>query len=208
MRGAVMKSKLYLMISILVLVLINLTGCMSYTTLQSPKTLDGGEVLFGAGVSSPDVRVPLIEVNTRVGIIRNFDIGAKFDMGSLIFLDGKYQILRDPINISADLGWSYFSHTGNFGESKGKTTCWYPMIIAGQDHWYVGVKRVHWSTEGEFEIIGDWKYSGSGWFSTNVVAGGIVGEKVRFMPEVNFIFPDSGERTLIVPAIGIQFILQ
>ncbi len=193
-----------------IITIVAFAGCMSYTTLQSPKTLDGGEVLMGGGVSSPDIRAPLIEVNTRIGIIRNFDVGAKFDFGSLVFLDGKFQIIQEPIYLSADLGWSYFSHTGDFGGSnvsKGKTTCWYPMIIAGQDNWYIGVKRVYMSTDGEFEIIGDWKYGGSGWFSTHVVAGGIIGERVRFMPEVNFIIPDNGHRTLIVPAIGIQFIL-
>jgi hypothetical protein len=180
---------------------------MSYTTLQSPKTLEPAEILIGAGVSSPEARGAWIEVNTRVGILQNFDAGVKFDAGSLIFLDGKYQIIRDPIYISADLGWSYFSHSGDIGRNTGKTTCWYPMIIAGQENWYVGVKRVHMSTEGEFELFTSWSYSGSGWISTNIVAGGILGEKIRFIPEVNLIIPDHGNKSIIVPAIGLQFIL-
>jgi hypothetical protein len=203
-----MKSQFFIITIILLLVLSSLAGCMSYTTLQSPKTLEPAEVLIGTGAAVPVEKGSgfMYELNSRVGIVRNFDIGAKLVVGSLIFLDGKYQILRDPINISADLGWSYFSYSGVVGNSKGKTTCWYPMIIAGQDHLYVAVKKVYMSTEGEFELFTTWKYSGSGWISTNIVAGAILGEKIRLIPEVNLIIPDNGKKSIVIPAIGLQFI--
>jgi hypothetical protein len=80
------------------------------------------------------------------------------------------------------------------------------MIIAGQDHLYVAVKKVYMSTEGEFELFTTWKYSGSGWISTNIVAGAILGEKIRLIPEVNLIIPDNGKKSIVIPAIGLQFI--
>jgi hypothetical protein len=180
---------------------------MSYTTLQSPKTLEPGEVLAGAGISSPNASSLGLEVNTRVGIVKNFDVGAKFNIGSLIFLDGKFEIIQNPIYLSADIGWSYFSYSGDYGHDKGKTTCWYPTIIAGQDHWYVAVKRVYMLTESEFDFIGIWKYSGSGWISTNFTAGAILGDKIRFIPEINMIMLDKTDQTIFVPAIGLQFII-
>jgi hypothetical protein len=204
-----MKTYYFAFKIILVLSMSSFTGCMSYTTLQSPKTLEPAQLIVGAGLSKPleeGSKGFMYEFNSRVGILNRFDIGAKFVAGSLYFLDGKYQILKEPISLSADLGWSYFSYFGSIGNSTGKTTCWYPMIIAGQDHWYVAVKKVHMSTEGEFELFTTWKISGSGWISTNIVAGVILGETIRFIPEVNFIIPDNGNKSLIVPAIGLQFV--
>jgi hypothetical protein len=203
-----MKASSYVYAIVLLLVMLNLTGCMSYTTLQSPKTLEPGEVLIGAGAAIPtEASRPIFEVNSRVGIIRNFDVGAKLAAGNVIFLDGKYQILQDPIYISADLGWSYFSISDDIaGNFHGKSTCWYPMIIAGQDYWYVAVKKVYMSTDGEVELIGSWNFSGSGWLSTNIVAGVILGDKIRLIPEVNLIIPDHGNKSIFIPAVGLQFV--
>jgi hypothetical protein len=183
-------------------------GCISYSTLQSAKTLEPGNVIVGGGVAFPisgdEVGVAL-EFNGRVGVVRKFDLGAKYIQPALFFLDAKYQILDEPITLSADLGWSYFSYSGSSGESEGTSTAWYPMLIAGQDHWYVALKEVYFMTEGEFELFGSHTYNGSGWLSTNIVVGGIIGTDFRVLPELNVIIPGSGE-TLIVPAIGLQFV--
>jgi hypothetical protein len=184
-------------------------GCVSYTTLQSAKTLDPGEVLIGGGsaipVSGNEITL-LPELNARIGIVNKFDVGIKYSVPSLYFFDGKIQIIDAPVTLSADVGWSYFSYTGSSGKSRGKTTCWYPMLIAGQEKWYVGIKEVYFHTRGEFEFFGLNKFEGSGWITTNIVAGGIIGDKVRLLPEMNFIIPKSG-KLLFVPALGLQLIL-
>ena len=189
--------------------LFNCSGCVSYSTLQSAKTLEPGDVILGGGVAIPVTNegaslVP--EIDARVGIINMFDVGARYIYPSLYFFDGKVQIIDGSIALSADLGWSWFSYSGSSGGSRGTTTCWYPMLIAGQEHWYVGIKEVYFSTEGEFEFFGLNKFEGSGWITTNIVAGGIIGDKVRLLPEVNIIIPQTGE-ILFVPAIGLQVVL-
>ncbi len=80
------------------------------------------------------------------------------------------------------------------------------MLIAGQDHWYVAVKEVYFSTKGEVDFFGLNKIQGSGWITTNIAVGGIVGTKTRLLPEVNFIIPRNG-KLLLVPAVGLQFVL-
>ena len=185
------------------------TGCISYSTLQSAKTLDPGKVLIGGGSSFPIVDNKVTsspEFNARVGIVQKFDVGAKCALPALYFLDGKYQIIDEPIALSADLGWSYFSYSGIVGNSKGTSTGWYPMLIAGQDHWYVAVKEIYFMTKGEFEFFGLNKVEGSGWLSTNFVVGGVIGTNVRLLPELNLLVPRKG-KSLLVPAIGLQFVL-
>jgi hypothetical protein len=184
-------------------------GCVSYTTLQNAETLEPGKVLLGGGSAFPhaeDGTAFTPEVNARVGIVKQFDVGAKFATPSLYFLDAKLQILNGPIALSVDLGWSYFSYSETPGKSKGTSTGWYPMLIAGQDHWYVAVKEVYFSTEGEFEFFGLNKFEGSGWITTNLVVGGVIGTNIRLLPELNLIVPRTG-KSLLVPAVGLQFVL-
>lgn len=185
------------------------SSCMSYSTLQSAKTIKPGEVLIGAGSAFPvtgNTTGIMPEVSSRIGIVNNFDIGAKYSLPSLFFLDGKIQLINEQVTLSADLGWSYFNYSSNNGKSKGKSTGWYPMLILGQEHWYVGIKEVYFSTKGEFEFFGINKFEGSGWITTNIFAGGVIGKQFRLLPEVNFIIPRDG-KTLIVPALGLQFVL-
>jgi len=193
---------------VIITVFVSFTGCVSYSTLQSAKTLDPGSVLIGGGSAFPmDANSIGIfpEVNARVGIVPDFDFGLKYSLPSLYFLDGKLQLIDGPITLSADVGWSYFSYSGGNGTSKGKSTGWYPMLIAGQDHWYAAVKGVYFQTKGEFEFFGLQTFDGSGWISTNVVFGGVIGSDVRLLPEINVIIPKKG-KTLFVPSVGLQFV--
>ncbi len=185
-----------------------LPGCISYTTLQTAETLEPGKVLIGGGsafiFSGNEVGIQP-EVNARIGIINNFDIGAKYVNPSLFFADGKVRLVSDPVTLSFDLGWSTFSYNGTSGNSKGVSTGWYPMLLIGKEHWYAGVRPVYFITEGEVEFFGLQKFNGSGWLYTNVVVGGMFGSKVRLLPEVNVMIPKSGEINFI-PALGLQFV--
>jgi hypothetical protein len=200
--------KLALVLSVIVVLGFCFSGCMSYSTLQSAKTLDPGTLQLGAGGAFPATENGMgviLEGSARVGVAKNFDIGAKYSLPLLWFFDAKLQLVKEPVAISADLGWSYFHYDGDFSRSsKGTTTCWYPTILAGQDHWYCGAKRVYASLDAQFEFYGLYTYQASGWIYTHLFVGGIIGDKVRLLPEVNFIVPDGG-KTLIVPAIGLQF---
>jgi len=102
--------------------------------------------------------------------------------------DGRISLIRGPL-----------------GNSSGISTGWYPMLIAGQDHWYIAVKEVYFSTKGEFEFFGLNRFEGSGWITTNVAVGGVIGTNIRLLPELNFIIPKEGS-VLFVPAVGLQFI--
>lgn len=200
-----MKYQYHLLILLTFILLFS--GCMVYSTLQSAKTIKPGEVLAGAGFAFPmtENRTHFMpEVNARVGVVNNFDVCAKYSWPSLFFLDGKIQLIDEQVTLSADLGWSFFNYSGDIGKSKGKSTGWYPMLILGQEHWYVGIKEVYFSTEGEFEFFGINKFQGSGWITTNIIAGGVIGKNIRLLPEVNFIIPRNG-KTLIAPALGVQF---
>jgi hypothetical protein len=203
--------KNYIIYSILLFcILIYCNGCVSYSTLQSTKTLSPGKVIIGGGSSFPVADEGVVfepELNARIGIIKDFDVGAKFSIPSLFFLDGKFQILDRPFAVSADLGWSYFSYSDDIDNSWGKSTGWYPMLIAGEDHWYIAFKEVYFITKGEFHYYGlNNKLEGAGWISTNITAGAIIGNNVRLIPELNLIVPRKG-KSLFVPAIGLQFVL-
>lgn len=201
-----MKQYLYFVILMITMLLLILNGCMVYSTLQSAKALDPGEVILGGAAAFPidNQKVGFFpEIAGRVGIVKKFDAGIKYSAPQLIFVDGKYQILDGSVYLSADLGWSYFSYTGDIAKDKGTTTAWYPMLIVGQDHWYAAVKEVYFMTEGEFEFFGSQSFKGAGWLTTNITLGGILGTKFRVIPEVNLIIPRNGS-TLVVPALGLQ----
>lgn len=185
-----------------------LPGCFSYTTLQTAETLEPGTVIIGGGAAfllSEDQIGIQPEVNARIGIINNFDIGAKYVNPSLFFADGKVRLISDPVSLSFDLGWSTFSYDGPSGNSKGVSTGWYPMLLLGKERWYLGVRPVYFITQGEVEFFGLQKFEGKGWLYTNVVVGGMFGSKVRLMPEMNVMVAKSGKMN-VVPALGLQFV--
>jgi hypothetical protein len=202
-----MKQLPLLFILVSVIAFLEFNGCWVYSTLQDAKVMEPGKGIIGVGAAFPadenGVGVAP-EIAARIGIFKRFDAGIKYSFPSLFFIDGKYQILDKSIYLAADLGWSYFSYHGTLeAKDKGTTTAWYPMLIAGQDHWYVAIKEVYFQTKGEFEFFGTNRYEGSGFLSTNVTLGAIIGSDFRLIPEINFIIPTKGS-VLFVPALGLQ----
>jgi hypothetical protein len=188
--------------------LLSASGCISYTTLQNAVPIEPGTAVAGVGTSlmiEGDEIGVMPEADVRIGVLPSFDIGGKFVVPSLFFLDGKVALMRSPFTLSADLGWSYFSYSGKSGTSSGVSTGWYPMIIMGQDHWYVAVKRVYLLTSAQFEFFGKQTFNGEGWAMTNLVVGGVIGSKFRLLPEVNFIAPTGG-KMFVLPAVGVQYL--
>ena len=181
-----------------------LSGCVSYTTLQSARPIDPGEVDLDAGTAVfPGKRTSVIpEVGVRAGVARNFDMGAKFNFTGVLSADGKVQFIEKPLRVSADFGWSYF---GLRGDINSTTVAFYPSILVGEDHWYAGVRQTYETSSGTFNIFGPGSFS-SDQVSTNIVLGGSIGDKVRVLPEINIYFRED-EKPFIVPALGFQFVL-
>lgn len=103
-------------------------GCASMTTLQTAETLEPGQgTYYGAYVPTTAAEVldfdgngkydPVTyetgEVGGRLGIFRNFDVGAKvYPVGALF--DGKYQFLDAGMYKAAgDLGFGYMTLTSS-----------------------------------------------------------------------------------------------
>ncbi|MBN2364344.1 hypothetical protein JXL83_09455 [candidate division WOR-3 bacterium] len=133
------KTRLY---SLLVLFL--LSGCIKYSTLQSPKTLergdysvgiagskfifsDSGEARFGSGS---------IDVFARAGLKHNLDFGCKatiYEGGAFnLFSDVKYRFFETPVMISGDVGALVSFRTNGL----------YLMALAGNDNIYTGIKAM------------------------------------------------------------------
>jgi len=180
--------------------LVSLSGCVSLATLQTAQPLDPGKVNIdlGAAVHATNSFAFIPEAGARVGLFTNADLGAKVSLGGLFFVDAKYQFIDSPIRVSGDLGWSY-SESSNIASIG-----WYPTVLIGQDHWYAGIRETHLSSSGEIDLAGTQKISASKWFLTDFVVGASLGDQLRILPELNFIFPTNG-KALIMEGIGFQF---
>ncbi len=123
-------------------------GCASMTTLQNAEVLEPGRATYYAAyvpttipefidVDTNGKYDPMdfntIEVGGRLGLFKNFDVGAKvYPIGTL--LDGKYQFLNSGmIKGAGDLGVGYMTITSgsDSSESKSSTTVidMTPMVL-------------------------------------------------------------------------------
>ena len=189
----------------LVVVVTFVSGCISYSTLQTPDTLPPGKVAGGVGASFIHGGT-MLEAGGRVGVARNFDIGLKYSIPRLFFADAKFCFTDHPLVVSGDLGVSTFANAWSENDNaSGSTTGIYPMILVGQKHWYAGVKENYLSTSGSLDLFGRVNYSGSGWLGPSVLFGlWLGGDDVRLLAEVNMFF-FRGMDTFVVPALGFQF---
>ena len=97
--------------------LLILSGCVSLSSLQSPRVLEPKQEFHGfalAGFYDQDQNVVglyEIDIYGRFGIAKNWDLGYKIYGVPLLFGgiqgDIKYQILAKPLKIAGDLGLSY-----------------------------------------------------------------------------------------------------
>ncbi len=128
-----------------------LSGCMSFTTLQTAETLQPGSVQLGAGTmvsESGGDWVALPEVSGRLGVVNDLDVGVKYSPPDVVMLDGKYRFLNNGIEGAFDFGWS--TNTGH--NEAVKLHGYYPMLLIGQKHWYAGVKGLFFTTTGEISL--------------------------------------------------------
>ncbi len=197
------------------------SGCSSYTTLQGAKVLAPGQFELSGGSALPlGANGPglIPEVAVRAGVIPRVDLGAKFipssfalphdDLNPDIYMvDGKVELIKEPVTVSADLAWSYESWAA--GPFKGSGATWYPMIICGQESWYVGLKALYSTYDtkvtDEDDFLDGSKFHSSGWETINFVVGARIGNKLKFVPEINFVQFIGSNVPIIMPAFALQY---
>jgi hypothetical protein len=155
---------------------------------------------IGAGGSfianEDEVQIVNLELFGRIGLGKNFDTGVKvFGLPGLygsFMTDLKYQIIDDPIYISADLGGSYcYSHIVNYYDV-------YPMLIAGTENIYGGYRRIY-----RYGNADDSKIEFSGYMQSFFI-GFKTGPGPYLRPEIAYYFNNS-KTGFLVFGLGLQF---
>lgn len=185
--------------------LILLSGCVSLSSLQSPKVLEPKQESHGfalAGFYDQDQhKLGLYEVDLygRFGIAKHWDWGYKIYGIPFWFAgiqgDIKYQILDKPLKIAGDIGLSYARV-----ENDINTVGVYPMLLVGYQRFYTGVKAVYFISNGEIEFFDSFRARHA---LPGIVFGAIIGKKQQIVPEINLYFFPQGEAA-ILPGIGFQ----
>jgi hypothetical protein len=177
----------YWLLSVLLLAMA-FSGCVSYTTLQSPKVMEPGQWAIGAGCAATTEDVGEFSLYGRMGVVRHLDVGLKlFDFApSLgVFGDVKYQMWEKAPFLSGDLGFSHMSSPNLFGsDDSDDLECFalYPMLLFGSEQLYAGAKVVYFSQEVEFLDLVD-KTTISDHFFILTLGGSFGDEHIRVMPE-------------------------
>jgi hypothetical protein len=183
------------------LIMILFSSCVSYSTLQTPETLEPGHVYFGAGATMMcDIERPLDaafipEIAVRVGLVEGVDIGLKYTHPYMFLFDSKYQLYKGPVNVAMDFGISLQPIVTIL------TYGIYPMIMIGQEHWYLGVK----GTFGNFDVLGgEMLFEDPFYLGTTIVTGATIGSgHIKLLLELNTMFINGAEKPVFFPAGGV-----
>jgi hypothetical protein len=182
------------------------TGCASFSTYQSPEVLEPQEKALGIGFSeifnadNSKITSGPMEIYGRFGIVKNLDVGVKlagFIPWLTVFTDVKYQFLREPIMVSADLGYSFF-HLEDI-----TTHGLYPMVLLGRKYLYGGIKAIYLSSWGTIEPFDESAISGHLFFP-GVVVGTSFGDRTRLLLEANIYFTEDRNTPLIFMGVALQ----
>ena len=189
------------------------TGCISYTTLHTARSVDEGETqvvlapgVFGLDTGDDNAFLPTTEVAVRHGFSENFDLGFKlFPLG--LAVDGNYTVINEEsFALSVD---PYLSFTGI--SSNGATFVWGTALlniladVVSTDVITVtlglkpGALFVTGSADGETDAV-----SGG-------VIGGMAGVKIQategfaLMPSVDLLVPFEGGGVLYSGGVAFIF---
>lgn len=170
-------------------VLLFLSGCMTFSTLQSPKTLERGDYSVGIAGSKfafSDSRGQKMgsgsfDVFARAGMKHNMYFGFKttvYEGGSFnLFADVKYRFLERPFMISGDVGTLISFRTNGL----------YLLALAGNDNIYTGLKAmfIHEQPSSTQTILNDEDTAFIPKNAVGFVLGGGIGSFVKIIPELN-----------------------
>jgi hypothetical protein len=168
------------------------------TTFQTPEVIEKGSRVVGAGLSAslntgdPKILMPAFECYARKGLAKKTDGGLKIfglpcGFGGIV-ADIKYHLFDGPISVSGDLGASVSAIKV---EDYQWTFALYPMIIAGTDRAYVGVRSSY---------VGIWGFG----HIPGVFVGGSLGDTFRIMPEVSYHFIGDEDDGFFTFGLGFQ----
>ncbi len=196
----------------LVILVLFLMNCASFTTFQTPEVLKEGEFSVGVGgaglllleSSGPRMTIGSADLFARYGLGADTDIGFKLS-GIFPFLvafgDIKHQFLKKPLALSADMGVSLFA----FDEYR--TVGLYPMMLAGVKPFFAGV-RLTYLIMGKESSTGGSPFFASGSEVTallpSVVLGMYLGDRFQIIPEINFYQNFEGESFYFL-GLGFQY---
>jgi hypothetical protein len=189
---------------IYLLIVLNFLGCASFSTFQSPSVLEPGEKAVGIGFSSQfdtDDKMTLssMDIYGRFGVIKNLDVGVRlseFYPFLKVFTDVKYRILREPVVVSVNMGYSFYvEHI--------KTHGFYPMILFGKDNLYGGIKVILHSIWGRVEPF-DKNVSTKYLIFPGFMVGTAFGDRTRLLLEANIYFTEDRNTPLIFMGVALQ----
>ncbi len=192
----------FLFVLLAFIFLMNSTGCVSYSTLQTPKVLENNEVMVGLGATT-DFETdenPVLEIYTRWAAFKDFDMGVKitgvpFAVG-IIGWDIKYQALNidSTFYVALDFGLSHSS--GDFG----KTIGYYPAVFIGNERFFGGAKVI--IIDSEVDLFGKHKISGN---VPVIFIGTSIGDNWRILPVANLLFSEDFDQSSFIFNLGIEY---
>ena len=187
--------KLLMIITILCMIMVLLSSCVSISTLQTPETLEPGDIQVGAGTlviyDEANGLFPLFEIGGRFGLAKNVDIGFKYAYLNVWVFDAKYQFIEGKINASIDMGASVCKSGNDYYYAL------YPMVLVGQKHWYAGIKGTATIRQHEF-----------GGIAPTIITGARIGkDKFNMLIELNTIInlEDGNFGVVVLPSIGFNY---
>jgi hypothetical protein len=136
----------------LALLALTCAGCL-YTVAQTPEVLAPGQVTAGVvtamgeevGASrEPVLTLSDLGIQARAGVFDRFDAGLRLSATAGYSGDVRYQIIREPILVSAGIGASYLPWThftrSDWDNEQVKQLGIYPAVLVGTPHVYGGLR--------------------------------------------------------------------
>lgn len=189
------------------------SGCISLSMFQGPETLEQGQLTGGVGAaffSAPGDSTSdgaggfWPEVGLRYGLGHDLDFGAKFagfpPFGTL-YGDVRWQLMDEPVPVTAGLGLSYagLTVTVDGSDSDLSFSALYPSLAVGTDRLWVAGRGILVTTGSAEDLFSSGSLFG-------LVAGTSFGDGVRLLPELEIYFGDASP--LVGFGLGLQFDLR
>jgi len=206
------KNHRYILLGMLCLFLSGAQGCTFATAHRSPALFEGGDSMesygfslggsFGGDVTGTDgsdfkYNIPLAYSQKRWRMNSNMEGGIRVAgvpyMGTMIG-DLKYLVMDEPLMVAIDM---------NLGLYRMREMGLHPAIIVGNERIYTGIQQNtiiglsgHAKDDIASGVINPPKFE--------TFVGAIVGDKVKFMPELRF-FTNDKSKLVVAVLLGLRW---
>ncbi|MGH7493510.1 MAG: hypothetical protein ACREOO_14125 [bacterium] len=171
------------------------SGCVSMSTLQSPKVLERGESKHGiAGtlfVENGVSGMTEFDIWGYYGLGKRTQAGWKFfgipNLSGGIGADLKYQLHDAAPYLALDLGFSYTSTRNIFDEDANNVDAFTinPALLFGTERLYGGMKGIYLSSTVEYELFGKSSKITLDGFTPGLLIGSTLGGRTQLVTELN-----------------------